>query len=66
MTKLEAIYHCVEYLQENRYYGDFEMSYALGDTNAEDYICSHFTTKDGDEVSHDVYLVVKDILEEAN
>jgi len=42
------------------------MTYALGDPNAADYICSHFSTKDGSEVEHDVYLVVKDILEEVN
>lgn len=66
MNKQEAIYNCIEYLQEHRYYGDFEMTYALGDSDAADYICSHFSTKDGSEVENDVYLVVKDILEEAN
>lgn len=66
MTKQEAIYNCIDYLQEHRYYGDFEMSYALGDPNAADYICSHFSTKDGAEVEHGVYLVIKDILEEVN
>jgi len=62
--ELKLIYECVSYLEEQGYYGNIDLIYAVdGVDNAADYICERFTTPDGGEVDDNTYQVIKEWLE---
>ena len=54
--QLKLISQCMEYLEEQGYYGDYSLM-----STAEE-LCERFATKDGGEVDEDTYLVIKEWL----
>lgn len=63
--KLKLIYECVSYLEEQGYYGNIDLIYAVdGVDNPADHICERFTTPDGGEVLDRDYDIIKEWLEE--
>ena len=62
--KLNLIYECISYLEEQGYYGNIDLVYAVdGVDNPADHICERFSTEDGSEVDENTYLVIKEWLE---
>ena len=63
--ELKLIYECVSYLEEQGYYGNIDLIYAVDGVanDAADYICERFTTPDGGEVDDNTYQVIKEWLE---
>lgn len=62
--ELKLIYECVSYLEEQGYYGNIDLIYAVHEVanDAAYYICERFTTPDGGEVDDNTYQVIKEWL----